>query len=191
MDNFTGKFIVDCFLILAGFWVITAFSVKKTIRTKYKRNWIFPLLIIAAGAIFVIFPSLRAHSLDFGPLLYPQTLWLKIISDMLALSGLILAIWSRSILGRNWSSRVVIKENHELIKKGPYKYIRHPIYSGIFLMVLGLAFFWARISIFIFLILVLLGLWLKSLAEEKLLGKHFPEYAEYKKTTKAFIPFIF
>ena len=59
------------------------------------------------------------------------------VADILTGAGLIVALWARTILGTNWSSNVVLKEQHELIERGPYRFVRHPIYTGVLLMVLG------------------------------------------------------
>jgi protein-S-isoprenylcysteine O-methyltransferase Ste14 len=52
-------------------------------------------------------------------------------------TGLLLAIWARNHLGKNWSGRITIKEGHDLVRTGPYRKLRHPIYSGILTMYLG------------------------------------------------------
>jgi protein-S-isoprenylcysteine O-methyltransferase Ste14 len=96
------------------------------------------------------------------------------------------------MLAGNWSYDVVLKEDHEVIERGPYAYVRHPIYSGVLLMVLGSAVISGRCSAFIVLAVLFIGFWFKSLEEERLLTDHFPvEYKKYKQRVKAFIPFVF
>ena len=86
----------------------------------------------------------------------------------------------------------VLKENHELIERGPYAYVRHPIYSGALLLVLGSAVLFGRLVNFEILGLLLIAFVFKSQQEEALLTKRFPEaYPEYKTRVKAFIPSVF
>src|SRR6185436_17634885 len=101
------------------------------------------------------------------------------------------AIWARTVLGGNWSSSVTFKENHELIERGPYRLVRHPIYTGILTMTLGTAIVAGRVAAWLGLVFFFVLLWLKSRKEEELLTKHFPEaYPAYKARTKALIPFL-
>ncbi|MGA3145773.1 MAG: isoprenylcysteine carboxylmethyltransferase family protein, partial [Verrucomicrobiota bacterium] len=98
----------------------------------------------------------------------------------------------RSGLGGNWSGSVTFKENHELIVRGPYRFVRHPIYTGILLMILGTAIISGRAVAFLALIIGFLIYWQRLRQEEALLTKHFPEtYPGYKSRTKALIPFLF
>jgi protein-S-isoprenylcysteine O-methyltransferase Ste14 len=106
---------------------------------------------------------------------------------------LAITIWARVVLGGNWSGNITFKENHELIEHGPYRYVRHPIYSGLCLMVLGsTTILSGRVAGLIPPIIFFLGFWSKARREEKLLTKHFPDtYPDYKARVKAFIPFLF
>jgi protein-S-isoprenylcysteine O-methyltransferase Ste14 len=105
--------------------------------------------------------------------------------------GLSLAIWARTALGHNWSGRITFKENHELIRHGPYAHVRHPIYSGILTMLLGTAIAIGRLGGFIGLPLVVLGVWLKLTQEEALMTEHFQaEYVSYRSSVRALIPHL-
>ena len=105
--------------------------------------------------------------------------------------GLGLAIWSRRTLGDNWSSTVNLKQGHELVERGPYRFVRHPIYSAILLMSLGTAVAFDRLSCFIGLVPLFLGFWIKLLQEEALMTRQFPEeYPRYKARVRALVPFL-
>jgi protein-S-isoprenylcysteine O-methyltransferase Ste14 len=107
----------------------------------------------------------------------------------ITVGGLALALWARVTLGRNWSGIVTFKENHELIRNGPYSYVRHPIYSAILMMMLGSALAIGTLGALIGLPLILLGVWLKLRQEEALMTKHFPaEYSSYRSQVRALIP---
>lgn len=108
-------------------------------------------------------------------ILWSYTLTIGIIADIVTLIGLIILLWARTVLGGNWSVTAVLKENHELIQRGPYHYLRHPIYSGIMLMVLGVAIFYGHVIGFIALAISFVASWLRARQEEKLLTRHFPE----------------
>jgi protein-S-isoprenylcysteine O-methyltransferase len=101
-------------------------------------------------------------------------------------------IWSRITLGKNWSANVVLKEEHELIISGPYSFVRHPIYSGLLLMILGVTLYAGSFAWAFLLILFFVGAYFKALKEEELMIKQFPqEYNNYKMRVRALIPFIF
>jgi protein-S-isoprenylcysteine O-methyltransferase Ste14 len=85
---------------------------------------------------------------------------------------------------------VTFKEGHELIETGPYRVVRHPIYSGLLLMVLGTAILAGRLGGLVAFPIYLLSIWIKLRWEEALMTKHFPEYLEYKARTKALVPFL-
>jgi protein-S-isoprenylcysteine O-methyltransferase Ste14 len=119
-----------------------------------------------------------------------RTLATSILADFLVLVGLIIAIYARAALGGNWSARVSLKENHELIQSGPYRVIRHPIYSGLLLMILGTALLTGQMSAFIALVICFAGFWMKLRQEEALLKQHLPGYPEYMRRTKALVPFL-
>jgi protein-S-isoprenylcysteine O-methyltransferase Ste14 len=112
-----------------------------------------------------------------------------VLADLLTVAGLAVTLWARAALGSNWSATITFKEGHELIQRGPYAYVRHPIYSGLLLMGLGTAVASGQFGSF-----VLLGVWflffaIKAHFEEQLMTRHFPEaYPEYRRRAKALIP---
>jgi len=114
-----------------------------------------------------------------------------IIADAVAIAGFTIALWARIILSKNWSASVTVKENHELIKRGPYSFVRHPIYCGIFLMFLGAVIWYGRVVGFVLLAAFFIRFWFKAIDEENLMMEHFPnDYPQYKKKVKALIPFV-
>jgi protein-S-isoprenylcysteine O-methyltransferase Ste14 len=83
-----------------------------------------------------------------------------------------------------------MKEGHGLVTSGPYRYVRHPMYTGGFIACLGSAIVCGGAFVFLLVILGSLFLWRVS-AEDKLMAQQFPtEYPDYKKRTKALIPFV-
>ncbi len=183
MINLTGQFIILCWAIFIIYWIIAAFRVKRTVEKRMGWWRILILLILAAYAL---------NPIKQGGILWSYTLTVGIIADIVTLTGLIITLWARTVLGGNWSTDTALKENHELIQSGPYRYVRHPIYSGLLLMVLGVAIFYGRVIGFVAFIIFFITFWLRARQEEKLLTKQFPEaYPNYKARVKAFIPFIY
>jgi protein-S-isoprenylcysteine O-methyltransferase Ste14 len=109
----------------------------------------------------------------------------------LVVAGLGLSIAGRAWLGGNWSGTVTVKLDHELIRSGPYRSVRHPIYTGLLLMALGTAMLEAHTAAFGLWAFIGLVLWIKLQAEERLLTRHFPEaYPLYRRRVRALIPFL-
>jgi protein-S-isoprenylcysteine O-methyltransferase Ste14 len=117
----------------------------------------------------------------------------RLLGVTLCATGLALAIWSRYILGRNWSGFVVIKEEHELIQRGPYTVIRHPLYTGLILGLIGtnLALFPTTHGIILIAVWII-AFYIKARAEERILTQEFgDQYTRYKQqVTAALIPFL-
>jgi protein-S-isoprenylcysteine O-methyltransferase len=104
--------------------------------------------------------------------------------------GPVFFVWARQCLGRNWSQTVSAKEGQALVTTGPYRYIRHPMYAAGLVMCLGSAFVVAGGFVFLLLLLTPLFLW-RAGAEDRLLARLFPrEFPDYRKRTKALIPFV-
>src|SRR5215217_419701 len=187
--------IIACWVIFALYWFISASSVKSTQETKGRLagNWHSIWLII--GALFLSNVSFLAKvgvSISaFTLLLIPQSMVVNGVIIVFAVTGLIVAVLARRTLAGNWSRAVAFKEDHELITTGLYHYVRHPIYTGILLMILATALYVGTPSAGIGFVIIVLGLWFKLRAEEELLTKHFPkEYSAYKDRTKALIPYV-
>jgi protein-S-isoprenylcysteine O-methyltransferase Ste14 len=176
-----------CWLIVTAFWVISAFWVKRTKERQPLRDRLLYLGLIILAAMLAIGGVRKLH---FNRAVLPHTLAAGILADLLVLLGLWIAIWARVTLGGNWSSRVTLKEGHELIQRGPYRLIRHPIYSGLLLMVLGTATLAGRVGDSFALLICFCVFWVKARQEELLLTKHLPGYSEYMARTKALVPFV-
>jgi protein-S-isoprenylcysteine O-methyltransferase Ste14 len=105
--------------------------------------------------------------------------------------GATVAIWARFTIGTNWSGVVTLKEDHELVQAGPYRFVRHPIYSGILLMGLGTQIVYAEAFGFELLLFVSAVFAYKLRIEEDLMTEQFPsQYKEYRRHVKAIIPFL-
>jgi protein-S-isoprenylcysteine O-methyltransferase Ste14 len=191
----TQQVTLACWIIFVLYWFISARSVKPVQETSgwLGGNW-YPILYLIGFLFMIDFRFLRRLGIptnQLAILLLPRTRALNILIVILLVAGLMIAIVARRTLARNWSGAVALKEGHELITAGPYQYVRHPIYTGMLLMILGTALSLATIGACIGFFIILVGILLKLKQEEALLTKHFAQdYLAYKKHTRTLIPFI-
>ena len=184
----TGYFIGLCWVVFVVFWMVTAFSTKRTVQS---RGWWRVSFAVLLLAYFAVRMGLWRSPWMSGRLV-PHTLPIRLVADALALAGLLVMLWARVTIGRNWSAGVVLKEGHELVTTGPYRFVRHPIYSGLLLLALGWAVWRGQYAGFYGLAVILVLFWIKSRAEEQLMIEHFGDaYLGYKARVRALVPFVF
>lgn len=182
-------FIIATWVAFYVYWVINAWSVKATAERQSLATTL-PNRLLALGGGILLFWYTPPHPLETR--IIPRALAPWLAGFSLCLLGVALAIWSRKTLGRNWSSLVVLKQEHELVERGPYRLMRHPIYSAILLMCLGTAVAFGRLACWIGLPMLFWGFWLKLRQEERLLTRHFPaDYPAYMRRVKALVPYVF
>lgn len=110
---------------------------------------------------------------------------------LLMTAGAVLYIAARLGLGANWSDRIEIREQHRLIEGGVYRWVRHPIFTALLFLFLGVSFIYRNIAgLAVSLFVVFPAILWRSGKEEKLLLERFPEYDDYAKRTGKFIPGI-
>lgn len=103
----------------------------------------------------------------------------------------LLGVWARKHLGSNWSGEITIKVDHRLIRTGPYRMVRHPIYTAMLDMFLGTTIVSGEVHALIGMALAAFAYWRKIRLEETNLDEAFgPEYAAYKRETAALIPLV-
>jgi protein-S-isoprenylcysteine O-methyltransferase Ste14 len=115
------------------------------------------------------------------------------ISDTLGLAiqtiGLAFSVWARRALGKNWSARVTIGARQELIIAGPYRIVRHPIYSGLLFALIGTAIIAGNLNALAGFLLILVSVLIKLRREESALREHFGEtYVDYARCVPALVP---
>jgi len=99
------------------------------------------------------------------------------------------AIWARSTIGKDWSAEVQIKQGHELIRTGPYRMIRHPIYTGLLVAVAGTAIATGQVRSILGFLIILFGFIRKAKKEESFLSAEFgAAFAEHRRRTGFFLP---
>lgn len=180
--------VVLCWLVFSAYWGLNWKNVKPTKEQKFNFGnirWLFAGIIILA-----VFNQFAFN--DLFEAQAPQSLLLEILSIILSISGLMIAVIARRTLAGNWSHSLDVKKEHKLITTGVYSHIRHPIYTGVIMMLLATLIIFlsfGELLIFIFLSLFFL---FRIQKEESLMTKTFPkEYPKYKKRTKALLPYIY
>jgi protein-S-isoprenylcysteine O-methyltransferase Ste14 len=177
-----------CWAIFFGFWLLAAFRTKPAAERTGWCGWLayrLPLVI----AIALLVSSFGSPALEIT--IIPSTPLMHSLSGVLCVIGLLISLWARAILGSNWSSSVTLKQDHELVTRGPYRFVRHPIYTGVLFMLLGSALISGRLGAMAGLPFGFLGLWIKLRQEEALMMRHFPaDYPKYKRKSKALLPFV-
>jgi protein-S-isoprenylcysteine O-methyltransferase Ste14 len=184
--------ILILWLIFLVFWLVSATGAKHSVHDgSWWKDALFRLILIAA----ILLPL---GALRFGNLLGnvgsyetgTSRIVLGSIGVFFCVSGMALAILARIYIGRNWGMPMTRRENPELVTTGPYAYVRHPIYTGMLLAVLGTVLVsgipWLITFVFICAYFVY-----SAKTEEKQMLQQFPKaYPEYRKRVKALIPFI-
>jgi len=119
----------------------------------------------------------------------PENSAVALIGLALTIGGLIFAVWARIALGANWSGTVTIKSGHNLIRRGPYRWIRHPIYTGLLASLVGTVLLQGEVRAFLGFAVILFALYRKARREEEFLSEEFgDEFAEHTKHTGMFLP---
>lgn len=180
--------IVDVVILVSwlAFWVIwlAASTGAKAGQTRW--SW---LLGVRVAVIVVILLLLRARHFK-GNVAVTNNPWLQGIGLAVFFLGLALAIWARVYIGRNWGMPMSRKADPELVTAGPYSSIRHPIYTGIILAMIGTTI---AVSLYWLVAVVVMGAYFlySAFVEERSMGRLFPDsYPAYKRSTKMLIPFV-
>jgi protein-S-isoprenylcysteine O-methyltransferase Ste14 len=175
---------------LAIFWLATALGVKPALRVQSLAGRILEISITLVAAVLLFYEWPPVELLNRRIL--PGTAGLELAGIALTMAGVLAAVVARAYLGSNWSGRPSIKEGHELIRRGPYARVRHPIYTGLLVAAAGTAIAFGETRCLLAVPILLGGFWLKIRVEERLLSQALgDEYAAYRQAVKsAIIPFI-
>jgi protein-S-isoprenylcysteine O-methyltransferase Ste14 len=184
-DVALGDLIAALWIAWLAYWLVAARDVK---RARWRETgvsralYIVPLLlcgVLLAGRPWLP-PALTTRFVPPGPLL-------PVFGTLAVTAGLAFAVWARRHLGRNWSGIVTVKEDHTLIRSGPYRFVRHPIYSGLLLALVGTAAAIGEVRGVLAVACALVGFLRKIRIEEREMYRTFAESEE----TAALIPFLY
>jgi protein-S-isoprenylcysteine O-methyltransferase Ste14 len=173
---------VVLWLIVLLYWILAARNAAK-VRTE---EGLGPGL--ADSAILLLSADLLFGSLlQKGPLdarFLPSSVWLGMTGTVITAVGLTFAILARRHLGSSWSAAVIIRVDHQLIRSGPYAWVRHPIYSGVLLAMLGTVLIMGSARALVAIALLLVGLLWKAHREDRILAREFgKEFDRYREQT--------
>jgi protein-S-isoprenylcysteine O-methyltransferase Ste14 len=175
------KFAIGCaWVVFWIYWLVAASTSKESVAG----GWRTRLTGVGAVGVFVISGVLRGGSLAVHSVI------LAAIGALLFACGIALAVWARLYLGRNWGMPMTERAEPELVTSGPYRFVRHPIYAGFLIAILGTTLVNNLLGLIIVAVLAAYFYYC-GIVEERNLAVTFPKaYPEYRSRTKMLIPFL-
>jgi protein-S-isoprenylcysteine O-methyltransferase Ste14 len=175
------KLAISCaWIIFWIYWLVSATNSKESISGGQR----IPPTGVSAVGVFLIAGVLHDGSLAVHSLI------IAAIGVLLFVCGIALAIWARLHLGRNWGAPMTQRAEPELVTSGPYRFVRHPIYSGVLTAIVGTVLVDNLLGLIVLAVLVAYFYYCGTV-EERNLAATFPEaYPEYRSRTKMLIPFL-
>jgi protein-S-isoprenylcysteine O-methyltransferase Ste14 len=174
-------------IVFVVYWLASALKTRRTVSQEPFTSRYGVLFFEILG-----FVLLFSGALEFGLLgrhIFPRTYAVSVAGVALTWIGIGIALWARWHLGQYWSARVTLKEDHQLIRSGPYAYFRHPIYSGLDLAAIGGALAIDRWRCVAGVALIVVGYWIKARKEEAMLSQQFGElFKEHCQHTGFLLP---
>jgi len=168
-------------------WVVMRFGIKPTKRREGWGQYARHVLAVAVGFWLLFGSGTNGGWFDQRWLPDVPTAWGAGL--LLTAAGVAASIWARGTLGKNWSSAVTLKADHQLIRHGLYRRIRHPIYSGILLGMIGTAMILGRLRGLVGCVVVFGAFYVKARREEQFLRQEFgKEFEEHTRRTGMFLP---
>jgi protein-S-isoprenylcysteine O-methyltransferase Ste14 len=173
-------------VVFITYWSVAARNAAPTKSSESEASRRVHVRMLNAAFLFLLLPIpfLRGRVLPIGPSLIGTGFAIQILSG-------VVGVWARRELGRNWSGAVTVAEGHELIRTGPYRVVRHPIYSAMLGMFAGTALVSGEWHAVVAVVLLVAAYARKIRLEEASLRTQFGSaYTEYSRTTRALIPFV-
>jgi len=173
----------------AIYWLASARNTKVTVRREALGSRLLHIAPLLLAAALLCMPEGMAPPLD-RRFLRPS-LWTFWTGLSLTVAGLLFCVWARRHIGANWSGTVTLKQDHELVRSGPYALVRHPIYTGLLLGFIGSALACGQLRGVLAVALVAWALWRKLRNEERWMLEQFgAAYAQYCRQVRALVPFV-
>lgn len=190
-DRYYGSFIGFIWICWVTYWWIASQRTKTTERAESLASRLSHVVPLMIGAILI--GTQNAGSWTWLSIrILPRGLADYWIGVALLLLGLSLTVWARRHLATNWSAAVTLKQEHELVTSGPYRWVRHPIYTGLLVALLGCAIARGEMRALLGLAFVFGAFVRKLRLEERWMREMFKdEYARYSAEVPALIPLLY
>lgn len=189
MTHVLRALIPALWILWLGYWVLAARVTGKTRRRESFASRLTHYGPLILGGLLLGVPGILGPEMERQ--LHGSTqFWIGIASALVA-TGLGFSAWARVWLGSNWSAEVTVKQDHELVHSGPYALVRHPIYTGVLLALIGTALWVDKWRALIGLVLIAAGFLRKIVIEERFMLDEFGQaYEHYRAEVPALIPFV-
>jgi protein-S-isoprenylcysteine O-methyltransferase Ste14 len=191
MIPFIEHWVSTFWLAFTILWVVAAFTSKRSVQVQSGGSRFLQAGLVLIGVALIFNFDNWLVSGWIAARVVPESTPVVFGGAVLTAAGMFFSVWARLTLGRNWSGLVTIKQDHELIQRGPYQLVRHPIYTGMLVGMLGTAFIYGIARCFVGVLAVGLAFWLKMQIEERFMLQQFgAQYADYRQHVRALIPFV-
>lgn len=188
---FVAHWITVLWDVWLALWLLAAFTSKRTLQWQSQNSRLVQAGLMVFGFYLIFGPVRWIPGADLKRAIFAAddtTAWIGLA---LVAAGMLFSFWARAVIGRNWSGTVTLKENHELVKRGPYGLVRHPIYTGLLAAATGTAVIYLRPMGFVGVLVIAVGFWYKLRTEERFMLQQFgEEYEQYRMQVRALIPFV-
>jgi protein-S-isoprenylcysteine O-methyltransferase len=173
-------------LVLFLVWLPGYFTARRTARRLALEGQLPVTALLIIGFVLLFIPGF------LGPPITPRDWQWGVAGLVLTVAGTGFAIWARLTIGRNWSGTVItLKVEHELVQRGPYAIVRHPIYFGLAVAMLGTALTKGVPSAYLGFVLGLIAYLIRVAMEERLMAGHFgATFEAYRRHTRKLVPFV-
>jgi protein-S-isoprenylcysteine O-methyltransferase Ste14 len=188
---FVAHWITVLWDVWLALWLLAAFASKRTVQRQSQNSRLAQAALMVFGFYLIFGPVRWIPGAGLKRAIFAaddMTAWIGLA---LVAAGMLFSFWARAVIGRNWSGTVTLKEDHELVKRGPYRLVRHPIYTGLLAAATGTAVIYLRPLGFVGVLVIAGSFWYKLRTEERFMVQQFgEEYEQYRMQVRALIPFV-
>lgn len=188
----TTPWIEAAWAVFLVYWGASARWVKRPARSEPLGPRLFKYWLPLAVAALLIRPVRSYPSSLLHWRFMPDAMWAAMLGLVMTWAGVLFACHARGVLGANWSAQVQIKQGHQLVVRGPYRLVRHPIYTGLLLALLGSACALGELRGLLAFAIVAMSFVVKLRLEERWMREQFGSaYDDYAQRVKALVPGVF
>jgi protein-S-isoprenylcysteine O-methyltransferase Ste14 len=186
---FTISAIQGLWTLLWGYWAVSALRSRRSRRGQGSAWYLIHLVMVLPAYLL---PLVGVYRIGFlAERMMPRSELAELCGMLLVAMGVGFAVWARKHLGSYWSANVTIKNKHRLIRTGPYRLVRHPIYTGLLTALIGTAIVIGQWHALVAVGIAVIAMIRKIRLEERWLGQHMvEEYRRYQAETRALVPLV-